>query len=147
MNHYKFNFYEKKEFVSVIKIEIPKLIEIYDQEIRYYHNYCKKLPKDAPRHIEFREISKLKAKLVEGLTEKVDIDFGNNEDYVSSFSMKIVRKIDFHSIYCKKCEKEYFKNEVCFTDWTTGSGLAASGGKSVFCLNNHFICGFLEWDS
>ena len=147
MNHYKFNFYDHEELVSIIKIEIGKLIEIYNQEIESYHKFCQRLPEDAPRHIEFRRIGELRKKLLEALKEQVDLDFGDNTDYISSFSMKIARMNDFTSIHCRKCEREYFKEDLHYENLINGSGLAATGGRSVFCPYNHFVCGFLDWIS
>ncbi|MCF2219757.1 hypothetical protein H9Q08_10595 [Chryseobacterium sp. PS-8] len=132
------------EIVSKIKIETEKLIEVYDDEIKSYHKYCKKLPDDAPRHIEYQNINCLRKLLSEA---KTDIDFAEKNDYVQSFSIKIMIRKDFHSIFCKKCSQEYSPEEIIYETWSQGESLFASGGKTLSCKNNHFLFGYMEWNS
>ncbi|WP_394665345.1 hypothetical protein [uncultured Chryseobacterium sp.] len=132
------------EIVSKIKIEIEKLIEVYDDEIKSYHKYCKKLPHDAPRHIEYQNITRLRKLLSEA---KTDIDFAEKNQYVQSFSIKIMIRKDFSFNFCKICSKEYSPEEVIYETWSRGESLFASGGKTLLCENNHFLFGYMEWNS
>ncbi|PVV57794.1 hypothetical protein [Chryseobacterium sp. HMWF035] len=132
------------EIVSKVKIETEKLIEVYDDEIEIYHKYCKKLPQDAPRHIEYQNINRLRKLL---LAAEKDIDFAEKNEYVQSFSIKVMIRKDFHSIFCKICSKEYSPEEIIYETWYRGESLFASGGKTLLCENNHFLFGYMEWNS
>ncbi len=103
------------EIVSKVKIETEKLIEVYDDEMEIYHKYGKKLPHDAPRHIEYQNITRLRKLLSEA---KTDIDFAEKNQYVQSFSIKVMIRKDFHSIFCKKCSKEYSPEEIIYETWS-----------------------------
>lgn len=132
------------EIISKIKIEIEKLIEVYDDEMEIYHKYGKKLPKDAPRHIEYQNITRLRKLLSEA---KTDIDFAEKNQYVQSFSIKVMIRKDFHSIFCKICSQEYSPEEIIYETWSRGESLFTSGGKTLLCENNHFLFGYMEWNS
>ena len=114
MNYYHFTIKEEDEndneiTAAKINIEIPKLIAVYNKEIEYYNQYCLgKLDDDAPRHDEFRArhdefraISKIKAQLESALANNEDIDF-THDDYIYSFSGRLILKDEYHSINCLK---------------------------------------------
>ena len=144
MNYYTFTVKDNNGAVSKVKIETEKLINVYDEEIKNYHKYCKNLPKDAPRHTEFQNLVRLKKILLE---TKTDIDFGEKNLYISSFSIKVIMDNEFHSIFCNKCRTEYFPNEIIHKTWSQGESLFASGGKTLVCNEDHFLFGYMEWNS
>ncbi|MGG5210881.1 hypothetical protein ACQWU4_18325 [Chryseobacterium sp. MIQD13] len=147
MSYYQFNFYHDNEYLSIIKIEIIKLIEIYDEEINYYKKFCKNLPKDAPRHTEYNSILNIRSELVEALNHNKNLDFKDNTNYIASFSQKAIRKNEYISMYCVKCETNYSRDEINSENWSIGSGLVASGGKTLFCREHHLLFGWMEWNS
>jgi hypothetical protein len=67
------------------EIETEKLIEVYDDEMEIYHKYGKKLPHDAPRHIEYQNITRLRKLLSEA---KTDIDFAEKINMYNLFQLK-----------------------------------------------------------
>ncbi|GAA5101822.1 hypothetical protein GCM10023210_42140 [Chryseobacterium ginsengisoli] len=144
MHYYTFTVINNDEAVSKIKIETDKLIKVYNEEIKNYHKYCKNLPKDAPRHTEYKNLVRLKKILSETET---DIDFGEKDQYISSFSIKVIMHNEFHSIFCSKCRTEYFPNEITYKTWSQGESLFASGGKTLVCNEDHFVFGYMEWNS
>lgn len=79
--------------------------------------------------------------------QKTDIDFAEKNQYVQSFSIKVMIRKDFHSIFCKICSKEYSPEEIIYETWSRGESLFASGGKTLLCENNHFLFGYMEWNS
>lgn len=44
----------------------------------------------------------------------------------------MIRK-DFHSIFCKKCSREYSPEEIIYETWSRGESLFASGEK-LYCV-------------
>jgi hypothetical protein len=146
MNYFQFSI-ESAEIQSKFKIEIPKLIAIYEREIEYYHRYCVgKIADDAPRHIEFKAISKLKTQLEQSVIHKTDIIFTSN-DYVEVFATRLVIKKEFESAHCFRCEDEYKPHEVLIENWTEGEYLHAEGGSKMFCKNRHLLLKMTSWNS
>ena len=152
MNYYKFTVEssnEKQEKINVSKfeIEIQKLIDIYNKEIEYYYEFCfGKLDDDAPRHDEFRAISKIKKELENALINKSDIEF-ENSDYIWSFSGRLILNGEFNSVDCLECNKNFGKDEVKIEKWSIGESLFASGGRTMTCPKSHFLYSIMEWNS
>ena len=152
MNYYHFTIKDQDEndneiAVAKIKIEIPKLIADYNKEIEYYNQYCLgKLDDDAPRHDEFRAISKIKAQLESALANNEDIDF-THDNYIYSFSGRLILNDEYHSINCIQCNETYTIDEINKEKWSTGEGLHATGGRTLYCKNKHFLYGLMEWNS
>lgn len=152
MNYYKFtvissNDEKEKIDVSKFKIEIPKLINIYNSEIESYYKYAYgKLPDDAPRHKQHEAIVKIKKELEKALNNNSDIEFKDN-DYIWSFSGRLILNNEFHSVQCLKCNKNFGKEEVKIEKWSIGESLFASGGRIMTCPKNHFLYSIMEWNS
>jgi len=144
MHYYTFTVKYNDRPVSKIKIETDKLVKVYDEEIKNYYKFCKNLPADAPRHSEFQNLVRLRKILSETET---DLDFGIDDLYISSFSIKVIMVGGYYSMFCKECNKEYFPGQILCESWSQGESLSASGGKTLVCPYEHFLFGYMEWNS
>ena len=132
--------------ISKFKLRLDYVIEIYDSEIELNKAVCPTLPKDAPRHEEFRIIQEIRKELFENLNSKTDIEY-KTSDYIDVFVSQLIFDKKFESVYCQECFCENNIDDVIIREWSMGEGLCAQGGRIMSCKNEHDVYKMMEWIS
>ena len=135
-----------KLYTVKFKLNMKLLIDIYASEIEFNKKICPTLPDDAPRHKEFREITKLSNELKDCVAKNLDKEF-NHAEYIDVFCTPILLDRKFETVYCSICNAEYKNNEVMVENWSFGEELFASGGRQIMCPKNHMLFSMMEWNS
>jgi hypothetical protein len=68
-------------------------------------------------------------------------------DIVTPAAWQLLHRAEFAWLVCPKCGARYQPDELKTNRWSSGSGLAASGGATLFCPREHPLLELDSWIS
>jgi hypothetical protein len=131
---------------SRITLHAEDLRDVYAAYCENHRQYYNDIPKEWPRYTEFLRVSQLHAKLEQACREGRDVEMAD-VDYVWSFCSGLMFDMRFVRVGCPACGQEYSPAECSVEEWWFGEGLAAAGGRRLFCPAGHTVYSCGEWVS